>query len=602
MADCSVIIVSYQSSPVIFATLKCVLGQKALADVFVVDNGNSPAVLARLQQISLQDPRVKILTGLGNLGIAQANNLAARKADGNYFLFLQSDCILPPDALLMAVRALEKNQGAMVAGAWLLNADGSEQIAETPFLATPNKGLKHLLRFGYGYRASSFIPSDGFEVAAVSGVFMCISKEHFRLLGGFSEDYFLSISDLDLCRRVRNAGKKILLLPQIQAVHLHEHSQTSVMPSMLWHRAKGLMCYYKEHDSSSFPPFGRWFMNLMILINYGVLVKILFIKSWFRTFYISASRSSSLLRSRLLHFLLMGLIDLPQGQKLKDRQILLTGATGQVGLCVLRRLLAEGASVVALTRQLQLPFFHERVLWIRGDLTDDAFTLPDAQLDTVVHCAPLAHLPPHLSNFAGFGVKRIVAFGSTSLFSQATSKNWHEKEGLDRLRDAEKAIESFGQRTGVQWTILRPTLMYGMDMDNGIAWIMRFVRRFGFFPVYPPAMGKRHPVHVDDLAKAALDVLNNTATYNKSYNLSGGNIVNFYEMVERIFVACGRKKRIVQTTLLPFALDVIGKLFHKKAINAEVAYRMNDDLVFFNDSARDDFGFKPRGFLQELEE
>ena len=55
-----------------------------------------------------------------------------------------------------------------------------------------------------------------------------------------------------------------------------------------------------------------------------------------------------------------------------------------------------------------------------------------------------------------------------------------------------------------------------MEMDNGITWITRFIRRFGFFPVYPPAMGKRHPVHADDLAKAALQVLDNATSYGKA--------------------------------------------------------------------------------------
>ena len=136
----------------------------------------------------------------------------------------------------------------------------------------------------------------------------------------------------------------------------------------------------------------------------------------------------------------MGLVELPDSERFKDRQILLTGATGQVGLCVLRRLIAEGASVVALTRQLPLPYFHERVMWVEGDLADEAFELPDTRLDAVVHCAPLPHLPRHISRLATFGVKRVIAFGSTSLFSQASSKIGTRKRGWIVCEMQKKAL------------------------------------------------------------------------------------------------------------------------------------------------------------------
>ncbi len=114
--------------------------------------------------------------------------------------------------------------------------------------------------------------------------------------------------------------------------------------------------------------------------------------------------------------------------------------------------------------------------------------------------------------------------------------------------------------------------------------------------VYPLATGKRQPVHVDDLAIAVLQAIPNENSYNKSYNLSGGEIIEYYEMLERLFAASGKKPRIINSTLLPYILSIAGKIFRKKHLNAEVAIRMNEDLVFFHEDAKTDFGYNPRKF------
>lgn len=596
MQRCSVIIVSYQSGPILFATLRRVLAQEGLAEIILVDNGNAPHTLSRLQQMTLNEPRLRIVSGHGNVGVARGSNIGAAKATGDYLLFLHPDCLLSPAALVRTMDAMVAMPEAMVAGAWVLKADGSEEISSHPRWIFPGVALRHMLRFSYPYRPTSYVPGGAFEVTAVGGAFLCISRKNFDILSGFDEHFFLCVADVDLCRRVLNAGKKVIKLPQVQVVHIHSTTGQRFSPYVEWQNTLGLMHYYKKHDRTAFFPGGRWGMNALLGLHYVYLYLLAKACGWFP---VCKAKAGLRLRARLLQFFALGLADIAESRVLHERQVLLTGATGQVGACVLRRLVAAGASVVALTRQEPLPYFHENIWWVKGDLSDEGFALPDIRLDAVVHCAPLMHLPRHLPRLATMGVTRVVAFGTTSLFSRASSKNWHEKKLVDDLRAAETAIEAVSAQEKMRWTILRPTLIYGMEMDNGITRITRFIRRFRFFPVYPPAQGKRHPVHADDLAMAALQVMDNAATYGKSYNLSGADVMTFRQMLERIFEACGRKKRVVETTFLPFGLDLAGKLLHKKEINAEIAYRMNDDLIFFHENAAQDFGFSPRGFLRE---
>lgn len=593
MSACSVVIASYQTGPILFATLKRVLAQEGLREVIVVDNGNTPAMLARLQQMALEESRIQVITGQGNLGIARACNLGAAQARGEYLLFLQPDCLVAPEALVTSMEVLEGTAGAIIAGAWLVNGNGREQQSGYEHMGCAAGAARHALRFGKGYRPTTFIPSGAFEVEAVPGAFLCISKAHFRMLGGFDEALFLGVEDIELCRRARNMGKKVLKLPQVAVTQLHSGTGKRVHAvAMARARAKGLIYYFRKHDRNQMRFYARWGLNALLMLEFY----------WFALRHRICGDKVLGLRERLTYFLAMGLVEMPEGESLKGRHVLLNGATGDIGVCVLRRLIAEGASVVAVTRQEGLPFWHERLWWVRADFEDVQFALPDLRLDAVVHCAPLMYLPRHLARLSVLGVTRVVAFGSTSLFSRAASKNAFDRDMVEELRAAESEIETVCGTMQMRWTILRPTVSYGMEMDGGISRMMRFIRRFRFFPVYPPAMGKRHPVHVDDAARAALQVLDCEAGYNKAYNLSGAELMTFRGMVERIFDAVGVRRRVVASTVFPFALDVVGKLLQKKEINAEIAYRMNDDLVFFHQSARDDFGYDPRGFLQEMKE
>ena len=96
-------------------------------------------------------------------------------------------------------------------------------------------------------------------------------------------------------------------------------------------------------------------------------------------------------------------------------------------------------------------------------------------------------------------------------------------------------------------------------MDRNVTMIARFIRRFGFFPLVGNGKGYRQPVHADDVAAACLMVLNRPITFNRNYNLSGGQTLTFREMVEAIFLALDKKPRIVSIPLiLAVSFDKIG--------------------------------------------
>lgn len=202
------------------------------------------------------------------------------------------------------------------------------------------------------------------------------------------------------------------------------------------------------------------------------------------------------------------------------------------------------------------------------------------------------------------GMKRLVAFSSTSRFTKTYSPEPEERRVVDLLSDAEARIEAFCATHDVRWTILRPTLIYDEGRDQNVSRIAATIDRLGVFPVCGKASGLRQPVHARDLAKAALAVLTIEATANKAYDLSGGETLSYRDMVARIFAAKARPERIIALPEWVWRLGfgVLGLIRPGAALkgNINMALRMNTDLVFDHSAATRDFGYDPAIFKPDF--
>jgi nucleoside-diphosphate-sugar epimerase len=165
-------------------------------------------------------------------------------------------------------------------------------------------------------------------------------------------------------------------------------------------------------------------------------------------------------------------------------------------------------------------------------------------------------------------------------------------------------VQAWAENHDVQWVILRPTLIYGLGRDKNITEIARFIRRFGFFPLFGKADGQRQPIHAQDVAKACLAALRAPGAANRAYNLSGGETLPYRDMVVRVFAALGRPPRLLPLPLSAFRLAValLRWLPRYRHWTAAMAERMNRDLVFDHAKATRDLAFKPRGFVLSVQD
>lgn len=278
-------------------------------------------------------------------------------------------------------------------------------------------------------------------------------------------------------------------------------------------------------------------------------------------------------------------------------RVFVTGARSTIGSLLMPLLAERGIEVCVLGRET--PGSATTDSWRYLDLANTDGHLPPIQAKTLIHTAGLWLLEGWLERFHAQGVRRVVMFGSTSRFTKLTSASGYELSVVDKLVSAEDHAIAECQRLGIKWTLFRPTLIYGgINGDRNVADIGRFIRKFGFFPLFGAARGLRQPVHARDLAIACIQSMGSQASYNTAYNLSGGETLAYADMVHRIFETLRRRPVFVSVPIGVFkgAVYLAKFLPRFSHLTSDMALRMQVDLVFDHSDATRDFGYSPRAF------
>ena len=286
-----------------------------------------------------------------------------------------------------------------------------------------------------------------------------------------------------------------------------------------------------------------------------------------------------------------------------SRPVAVLGASSLVGAYLLPLLTEAGWQVTAFSRRAVGQVHCDGVAWRQLPLTESitAAESSDRRSNTTLCwiCAtPIWMLPDYFPLLEAQGARRVVVLSSTSRFTKVDSTDPQELGVAQRLADAEVRIQAWAQSRGVEWVILRPTLIYGLGRDKNVSEIARFIRRFGFFPLFGKALGLRQPVHAEDVAAACVAALQVPGDANQAYNISGGETLAYRDMVARIFTAMGRRTRMLTVPLWIFkmAIEVVRLLPGYRQWSVAMAERMNRDLVFDHSDATRDFGFNPKAF------
>jgi N-acetylglucosaminyl-diphospho-decaprenol L-rhamnosyltransferase len=254
----SVVVVTANSGPLSGTCVDRILASGARFELIVVDNASSDGQIEAIQSRHSSDSRLRICRNRENIGFGPACNQAAALAAGNMLLVLNPDCLLEADTIerLRAVADSERRAGIL--GVSILDREGREDKASRrrePTLRRALCSLSGLARFGQRWpglsgieMARSLQSSVPVAADAVSGACMFIRREAFDAVGGFDEAYFLHCEDLDLCRRMRDAGFEVLYVPSIALVHEQGSSSHRRPLFVSRHKHRGMWRYFRKFD------------------------------------------------------------------------------------------------------------------------------------------------------------------------------------------------------------------------------------------------------------------------------------------------------------------------------------------------------------------
>ena len=271
---------------------------------------------------------------------------------------------------------------------------------------------------------------------------------------------------------------------------------------------------------------------------------------------------------------------------------LVFGASGQIGRPLLARLREAGWDIVAVSRA---PRREAGTCWMQGAFP--GIGAVPGTFDAVFSCGPLDQFGAWYAAHGG-GIPRVVAFGSTSVLVKHASGDPGERDLAARLSEGEAAVFAGALRHGASATVLRPTLVYGAGADRTLTRIAALGRRWRLFPLPRDAVGLRQPVHVDDLAAAAVAAEASAAAHDRAYALPGGEALPYRDMVARVLSTLDPPARVLALPAPVFrcALAVGRMVGVARGFGDAASARLQEDLVFDAGPARDDFGYAPRAF------
>ncbi len=269
----SIIIVSYNVRQFLENAIASI--ERALegidGEVFVVDNNSADG---SADMVKTKFPRVCLIESSENAGFAKANNIALRRARGEFILLINPDTVVQEDTFRVMLRFFRDVPDAGMAGCKILNPDGSFQLPcrrsfPTPWVAfTKIFGLSALFpksRLFGRYNLTYLDENETYRVEALGGAFMMMRREAYEKVGGLDERFFMYGEDIDWCYRVGKAGFGVYYVHSTKIIHFKGEStkRSDIDEIRLFYMA--MQMFVRKHFNSSRP--------VVLSLSLGILIR-----------------------------------------------------------------------------------------------------------------------------------------------------------------------------------------------------------------------------------------------------------------------------------------------------------------------------------------
>ena len=249
ISDIGVVVVTHGSASTIEACLARLLAARDVFRVVVIDNASPDDTVARVRAMAAREPRLTLVANDDNRGFSAGCNQGATAISAPWIAFVNPDLYVERDTLSRLVRHARSRAGAGLLGVELVDEPGLVDPASRRADPSLREQLVHLGRRDALYLGRD--PAAALQpVDAVAGALMLMPTVLFARIGGFDEGYRLHAEDLDLCRRVREAGYEVIVANDLRAVHVRGVSSRHRPVWVSWQKHRGLWRYFRRFEAA----------------------------------------------------------------------------------------------------------------------------------------------------------------------------------------------------------------------------------------------------------------------------------------------------------------------------------------------------------------
>jgi hypothetical protein len=276
MTKLSIIVLSFNTKDYLKQTLESIKKNKDW-ELIVVDNGSSDG---SPEMVKKRYPHARLIETGRNLGFAGGNNVGIKEAKGKHVMLLNSDTVVIDDALEKMVAYLDKHKDVGAIGPKFVLSDGGIDLACHRGEPTPWNALAYFLKLEQMFPTSKLFAGyhrtwEDFdtvhEVPIMSAGAMIVRKEVIDEVGYLDDNFFLYAEDIDWCKRIHDAGWKLIYFPKSKIIH-HKSKSGKAKEGLAAHKTKSFSNYYffdtmKQYYEKHYSHHPFWFRRF---VKFGV--------------------------------------------------------------------------------------------------------------------------------------------------------------------------------------------------------------------------------------------------------------------------------------------------------------------------------------------
>ena len=274
----AVVVVNYESGPVLARGVASLEGERP-AELVVVDNGSTDGSVGELRQ---RYPAVAVVDPGRNLGYGAAANRGVAATGSEFILVCNPDLSVTPGALSEMVRVADSDPAVAVVGPLIRTPEGERYPSARQFPSMIDAAGHAVLGqfttqnpFTRAYQHADLAREVDTvsSVDWVSGACFLVRRSAFEQVGGFDEDYFMYLEEVDLCWRLGKVGWRVVYAPAAVVTHQQGVSTNRHPYRMILEHHRSLLRFAGRSTSG-------WRRALLPLVVAGIGVRA--VLAWIR--------------------------------------------------------------------------------------------------------------------------------------------------------------------------------------------------------------------------------------------------------------------------------------------------------------------------------